>query len=397
MTNREIVERTDRTQFAVYARYPVAFVRGEGARLWDAEGKEYLDFFSGLAVTSLGHGHPRVVRAIVEQSAKLLHCSNVYYNEPAARLGELLVQHSFAQRVFFSNSGAEANECAIKVARRYGAERAGGRYEILTALGSFHGRTLATLTATAQEKFQQGFHPLVPGFRYVPYGDLEAAERAVRDETIAILVEPIQGESGVHVPPEGYLRGLRRLCDERGLLLILDEVQVGMGRTGTLFAHEAEGIRPDLMTLAKALGGGLPIGATLATDAVAEVFTVGAHGSTFGGNPVACAAGIAVMETLLEDGLLENCRRMGERLRKGLEALQSKFPAIQEVRGRGLILGVELDRPCRPAVSRALELGLLVHCTADRVVRLLPPLVIRAEEVDRALSILEQAFAEVLS
>src|ERR1051326_6928124 len=259
MTNREIIETTDRTQIGVYARYPVAFVRGEGARLWDADGKSYLDFFTGLAVNNLGHAHPRVVAAIRAQSEKILHASNVYYNEPAARLGELLVESSFAERVFFSNSGAEANEAAIKLARRHGSRRRDGRYEILTTHGSFHGRTIATLSATAQEKYQSGFQPLLPGFRYVPFGDARAMAEGGRDETTAVLVEPIQGEGGVIVPPDDYLRRLRELCDDKGLLLILDEVQVGMVRTGMLFAHEHEGIRPDIMTLAKALGGGVPI------------------------------------------------------------------------------------------------------------------------------------------
>ena len=394
MSNREIVERTDATQTGNYARFPIAFVRGDGARLWDADGKEYLDCFSGLAVTNLGHAHPRLVKAIREQSERLLHVSNVFHNEPASRLGELLVRHSFADRVFFANSGAEANETAIKLARKYGSARLGGRYEILSTYNSFHGRTLATLTATGQEKFQQGFQPLVPGFRYAPFGDAAAMEAAIRDETVAILVEPIQGESGVIVPPDGYLGRLREICDRRGLLLLLDEVQVGMGRTGTLFAYEQEGIRPDVMTLAKALGGGLPIGAMLATEEVASVLTPGSHGSTFGGNPVSCAAGVAVFEALLEDGLLENARAMGERLRAGLEAVRSRVPAIREVRGRGLIVGAELDRPCRPVVAAALERGLVINCAADRVIRWLPPLLVSADEIDRALGIFEQALTE---
>ncbi|MGH7856970.1 MAG: aminotransferase class III-fold pyridoxal phosphate-dependent enzyme, partial [Candidatus Binatia bacterium] len=291
-------------------------------------------------------------------------------------------------------SGAEANEAAIKLARKHGAAKREGRYEILSTYNSFHGRTLATLTATGQEKFQQGFQPLVPGFRYVPFGDAAAMEGAVRNETVAILVEPIQGEGGVVVPPEGYLRGLRKLCDARDLLLILDEVQVGMGRTGSLFAHEQEGVRPDIMTLAKALGGGIPIGAMLTTEEIARSFTQGTHGSTFGGNPVACAAGAAVVQTLLEEGLLDNCRRMGERLRAGLEKLRGPVPMIRDVRGRGLILGAELDRPGRPLVAAALEAGLVINCTADKVIRFLPPLVLGPEDVDRGLELLEKAFRE---
>jgi predicted acetylornithine/succinylornithine family transaminase len=390
MTNREIVETTDRTQVQVYARYPVAFVRGEGARLWDADGRSYLDFFSGLAVNNLGHAHPRVLAAIRAQSEKLLHASNVYYNEPAARLGQLLTEHSFAERVFFCNSGAEANEAAIKLARRHGFERLGGRYEILTMFDSFHGRTIATLSATAQEKYQSGFQPLLAGFRYVPFGDVEAVAGALRDETVAILVEPIQGEGGVNVPPDGYLRRLRELCDERGLLLILDEVQTGMGRTGALFAHEHEGIVPDIITIAKALGGGVPIGAMLTTAAVGSALDSGSHGSTFGGNPLACAAGVAVLEALLGDGVLENCRAIGQRLRERLEKLRAELPIIRAVRGRGLILGIEIDRPGRPRVAAALERGLVINCTAERVIRLLPPLTLTAAEADEGLCILEE-------
>ncbi|MBI2962478.1 MAG: aspartate aminotransferase family protein [Deltaproteobacteria bacterium] len=389
MTNREIIEATDRTQVGVYARYPVAFVRGRGARLWDADGREYLDFFTGLAVNNLGHGHPRVLGAIRAQSEKLLHASNVYYNEPAARLGELLTCYSFAERIFFCNSGAEANEAAIKLARKHGAERQGGRYEILTTFNSFHGRTIATISATGQEKYQSGFQPLLPGFRYVPFGDVAALSQAVRKETVGILVEPIQGEGGVVIPPPGYLRDVRRLCDDHGLLLILDEVQVGMGRTGTLFAHEQDGIRPDVVTLAKALGGGVPIGAMLTTETLAAVLGAGAHGSTFGGNPLACAAGVAVVETLLGDGVLENCRVLGRRMLERLERLCGELPMARDARGRGLILGLELDRPGRPFVAAALERGLVVNCTADRVIRLLPPLTISAAEADEGLEILE--------
>jgi len=389
MSNREIIEATDRTQVGVYARYPAAFVRGEGARLWDADGKRYLDFFTGLAVNNLGHGHPRVVAAIRAQSEKLLHVSNVYYNEPSARLGTLLIEHSFAERVFFCNSGAEANEAAIKLARRHGSRHLDGRYEILTVLGSFHGRTIATLSATAQEKYQSGFQPLLQGFRYVRFGDVAAMRAAVRPETVAILVEPIQGEGGVNVPPAGYLRQLRELCDEKRMLLMLDEVQVGMGRTGTLFAYEQEGIRPDVVTLAKAIGGGLPLGAMLTTEAIAASLDAGAHGSTFGGNPLTCAAGVAVVEALRHDGVLENCRIVGERLREGLLALAKQMPMIRDVRGRGLILGIELDRPGRPFVAAALERGLVVNCTAENVIRLLPPLTLSAAEADEGLAILE--------
>ncbi len=394
MTNREVIDESDAHQLRVYARYPVAFVRGQGSRLWDADGREYLDFFTGLAVANLGHCHPRVVAAIRGQAEQLIHASNVYYNEPATRLATLLTQVSFADRVFFSNSGAEANEAAIKLARKYGADFGGGRFEILSTFGAFHGRTIATVSAAGQEKHQRGFLPLLPGFRYVPFGDLEAMREAVRPETIGILVEPIQGEGGVNVPPDGYLKGLRELCDEHDLLLLLDEVQTGIGRTGTLFAYEQEGIRPDAMALAKGLGGGLPIGAMLCTEKVAQALTLGTHGSTFGGNPVACAAGVAVIETLRDGTLLANARDMGKRLREGFERMRGALPMIRQIRGRGLLLGVELDRDARPFVEAALREGIVANATADRVLRLLPPLVVTAEEVDRALAVFEKLLRE---
>ena len=394
MSNREIIAATDAVQVGVYARFPVAFVRGQGASLWDADGKEYLDFFSGLAVNNLGHAHPAVVAAVTEQAGKLFHTSNVYYSEPASRLGSLLIERSFADRVFFSNSGAEANEAAIKLARKFGADHRGGRYEILTVLGSFHGRTLATLSATAQEKYQRGFQPLVPGFRYVPYGDAKAMTEAVRDETIGILIEPIQGEGGVIVPPDGYFRELRELCDRKGMLLLFDEVQTGIGRTGSLFAYEQLGLEPDIMTLAKALGGGLPIGAMLARGEIAAALSPGTHGSTFGGNPVSCAAGVAVLETLADGSLLANVRRQGEKIVNRLRTLQKRLPMIRDVRGRGLIIGAELDRDGRPVVSAALERGLVVNCTNERVIRLLPPLVLTDEDTDRGIEILEQVLVD---
>ena len=344
MTGQEIIDLNNQYLCSTYARFPVAFVRGEGCRLWDAEGKSYLDFFASLAVMNLGQCHPAVVKAVQEQVATLTHISNLHYIIPQARLAELLCTHSFADKVFFCNSGAEANEASIKLARKHGVDKRGGRYEILSTLGSFHGRTMATIAATGQEKVRQGFGPVLDGFRYVPFGDLAAMEAAISDKTVAILVEPIQGEGGVVVPPDGYLKGLRALCDRNGLLLILDEVQVGMGRTGKLFAYEHEGVTPDIMPLAKALGGGVPIGAMLAKAEVAESLSLGSHGSTFGGNAIACASGIAVVETLLHDGVLDNCAEMGAYFLSKLHALKEKFSFITEVRGKGLILGAELDR-----------------------------------------------------
>ena len=392
MTNAEVIARSAAYEIGVYARQPVAFVRGQGCELWDADGKRYLDFFAGLAVNNLGHCHPAVVSAIREQSAMLLHASNVYHTPPAGELCALLCRHSFAERVFLSNSGAEANEAAMKLARRWGSNDGGGRFEILATMGSFHGRTFGTLTATGQEKYHTGFQPLLPGIRLVPFGDLAAMADAVRDETVAIMVEPIQGEGGVVVPPRDYLPGLRALADRRNLLLILDEIQCGLGRTGRLFAHEHAGIVPDIMTVAKALGGGLPIGATCTTARIAAAFTPGAHGSTFGGNPVTSAAAVAALGVLADPALLEHVRAVGDHFRARLEAL-GRRGGIRNVRGMGLMLGAELDGPGAGVVSRCLAGGLLINCTADRVLRFLPPLVISREQIDEGFEVLERSLA----
>jgi predicted acetylornithine/succinylornithine family transaminase len=393
MKNRDILDLTQRYVAQTYSRFPIAVVRGKGTRVWDADGKEYLDFVSGIAVNNLGHCHPAIVRAIREQAGKLVHASNLYHIEPQSRLARELCRRSFAQRVFFCNSGAEANEAAIKLARRYGRERLGGRYEIVSTANSFHGRTLATMAATGQEKVRGGYDPLPAGFRCIPYNNLDAAARAIDDKTAAILVEPIQGEGGVVVPSPGYLKGLRELCDEYGVLLIFDEVQVGMGRTGKLFAYERFGVEPDIMTLAKALGGGLPLGAMLAKEDVAQSFTPGSHASTFGGNPLACSAGLAALKILAGGKVLKNCARMGERLRRGLMALERRHSLIREVRGEGLILGMVLDREGSRIVEECLQRGLLINCTAHIVLRCIPPLTVSQGEVDRALEILDAVFS----
>ncbi len=392
MTNAEIVELAHQHTVNVYGCQPLAFVDGRGAYLYDADGNRYLDFFCGLAVTSLGHGHPGVVRAIQEQAARLTHVSNVFHSEPMARLAQRLAERFEDGKVFFCNSGAEANEAAIKLARRWGHERGGGRFEILAMLGSFHGRTLATLSATGQEKYHQGFQPLVPGFRLIPFDDLAAARNALRDETVAVMVEPIQGEGGVVVPRSpGYLSGLRELCDSARLLLIFDEVQVGMGRTGKLFAHEHAGVRPDVMTLAKALGGGLPIGAMLARSEFAAILDPGSHGSTFGGNPVACAAALAVLDALERERILENAAAIGDYLATELRATAARSDRIVEVRGQGMIIGVVLKDDARPVVEACLKERLLVNATAGNVLRLLPPLNLTREEADLGLAIIRRA------
>jgi len=374
----------------LYPRAPLALVRGQGTRVWDADGRCYLDFFSSTLVTSLGHCHPAVIRALEAQANLIWHVSNLHYSEPQARLAELLVQNSFADKVFPCNSGAEANEAAIKLARKYGHEHGAGRFEIITAFGSFHGRTLATITATGQEKVRVGFEPLFEGFRYVAYDDPGLVEAAVSPRTIAVMVEPVQGEGGVIVPHAGYLRELRSLCDRRDLLLILDEVQTGMGRTGKFFGYQYDDVTPDILTLAKGLGTGIPIGIMMATERVAASFGKGAHGSTFGGNPLTCAVGIAVIETLLGEGLIENCARMGERLRSGLTKLASKHPLIKEVRGRGLLVGAELNEPAAPIVDRARDAGLIINAAGEKVLRLAPALTVSAEDVDEALGIVER-------
>jgi acetylornithine/N-succinyldiaminopimelate aminotransferase len=376
-----------------YARYPVLLVKGKGTRVWDLEGEEYLDFVSGLAVCNLGHCHPKVVKAIQDQAEKLIHVSNFYYIEPQIQLASLLCKHSFADKVFFCNSGAEANEGAIKLARKYAKEKTGrDRYEIITMERSFHGRTLATLTATAQEKFHKGYEPLMPGFKYVPFDDVRAVRNAIDSKTCAVMLEPIQGEGGVNCPSEGYLKALREICDEKELLLIFDEVQVGMGRTGKLFAYEHDGIEPDLLTLAKSLAGGVPIGALLIKKGVAESFRPGDHASTFGGNPLATAAGVAAFTTILEEGMLENCQKMGDYFLSQLEAIQKKYPFVKEVRGKGLILGMELNIDGSSIVKEMLRKKILINCTMGNVLRFLPPLIVTQEEVDRVIKALEEVF-----
>jgi len=379
-----------------YARYSIVLVRGKGTRVWDREGREYLDFVSGLAVCNLGHCHPRVVRAIQDQAEKLLHVSNYYYIEPQIQLASLLCQHSFADKVFFCNSGAEANEGALKLARKHAkAKLRGDRYEVITMEGSFHGRTLATLTATAQAKYHKGYDPLMPGFKYVPFDKPEALRKAIDEKTCAVLIEPIQGEGGVNIPSEGYLRSLREICDEKGILLIFDEVQVGMGRTGRLFAYEHEGIMPDMLTLAKSLAGGVPIGALLIHKGVGNIFEPGDHASTFGGNPLATAAGVAALTAMLEEGMLKNCEKAGNYFLSRLEELKKRFSFVREVRGRGLILGMELEVEGGSIVKEMMQRGVLINCTMGNVLRFLPPLIVTEEEVDRMIEALGEVFKGV--
>ncbi|HSQ13296.1 MAG TPA: aspartate aminotransferase family protein [Candidatus Deferrimicrobium sp.] len=393
MKNKDVAALTDKFVAKTYARTPLALVKGRGLKVWDADGKEYLDFLAGIAVNSFGHCHPAIVKAIKQQAQTLMHVSNLYHMQPQSELARELCRNSFADRVFFCNSGSEANEAAIKLARRYGLEKLGGKYEIISTHNSFHGRTLATLTATGQEKVRAGYDPLPAGFRQVPYNKLDAMEAAIDEKkTVAILIEPIQAEGGVIVPHETYMLGLREICDQRRILLIFDEVQTGMGRTGKLFGYENFGVKPDIMTLAKALGGGLPLGAMLAREDVANSFGPGSHASTFGGNPVACAAGLAVMQ-LLKTGALKNCVQMGKYFVKGLEALKKRFSFIRDIRGKGLLIGVELEIEGSKIAEACMLEGLLMNCTAAKVLRFVPPLTIKKNEIDRGLAILEKVLA----
>ena len=396
MNSAAWIEKADRYIMRTYGRFPLVPVKGEGCYLWDADGKKYLDFLAGVAVNNLGHCHPAVTAALARQAAELIHCSNYYHIPQQIELAELLCSHSFADKAFFCNSGAEANEAAIKLARKYSREKFGpDRFEIITALASFHGRTMATVSATGQEKIQKFFDPLLHGFRHVPFNDASALRQAITPCTCAVMLEPIQGEGGVVVPDEGYLQEVRRICNENDLILIFDEVQVGMGRTGKMFAHEHFGVTPDIMTLAKALAGGAPIGTMLATDELAGAFSPGTHGSTFGGNPLVTAAGVATVRVILEEGLLNRAEEMGEYLMGELEALKQKFPVIANVRGIGLMIGVELSVAGADVVKKALERGLLLNCAQEKVLRFVPPLVIGKKEVDEMLSILTGILEEL--
>ena len=386
MTDWQELER--KYMMHTFKRLPLTLVRGEGARVWDDNGKEYLDFVGGWAVDLLGHCHPVIANAVVEQARTLIQVSNQFYTVPQIQLAELLIQNSCFDRVFFSNSGAEANEGAVKLARKYGKLHLDGAYEVITMMNSFHGRTLAMVAATGQRKFQEPYTPLPSGFINVEYDDIDAIKAATGKMTCAVMLEAIQGEGGVNVPKDDYLKQVHSWCQERGILLILDEIQTGMGRTGTLFAYEQSGIEPDIMTLAKGLGGGVPIGAFLAKER-ACVFEPGEHGSTFGGNPLACAAAYATLKFVLEHNIVGNCRRVGDYLMAGLERLKGKFDFITDVRGRGLLLAMEFSSDIADGVVKAcLEQGLLLNAVKPNAVRFIPPLIIGEREVDEAIAIL---------
>jgi acetylornithine/N-succinyldiaminopimelate aminotransferase len=384
-----------------YSRQPVTFVKGEGVWLWDADGKRYLDALAGVAVNGLGHAHPALTQAICEQAGRLIHVSNIYGIAEQSQLADRLAALSGMDRVFFCNSGCEANEAAIKIARLFGHQKEIENPAIVVMDRAFHGRTLATLSATGNRKVQAGFEPLVPGFVRVPFDDLDAVRLVAQHNrnVVAVLVEPVQGEGGINIPHDGaaYLRGLREICDANGWLLMLDEVQSGIGRTGTWFAFQHTGIVPDVMTLAKGLGSGVPIGACLAQGAAAEVFTPGKHGSTFGGNPLACAAALATLQAIEQDKLRENAEAIGGFICDGLRQAFGTMAGVVTVRNAGLMIGIELDRPCGELVKQALEAGLLINVTADNVIRLLPPLVMNQNEAQQLVNILAPLVRNFLS
>ncbi len=373
---------------------PICLVKGKGSRVWDLQGKEYLDFFPGWAVSGIGHCHPMVVNAIRAQAGKILHVANNFLNVKQAELAKTISEASFPARVFFCNSGAEANEGAIKFAKKYGSDT--GRFEIITMKNSFHGRTLAAMTATGQEKFHQGFQPLMEKFRYADFNDLESVKKLVNDKTVAIMLEPIQGEGGVNVASRDFLQGLRKLCDEKDMLLILDEVQTAMGRTGKMFGYQHYDLEPDIMTLAKTLGGGAPIGAFVINRRIKkEVLIAGMHGSTYGGNPLVCAASLAVFKAIKKEKLITNTVRMGELLEQEIEKLKAKYPVIESTRGLGLMRGLKLCEPAAPYAAEAREQGLLINATQGDIVRIMPPLTVSSKEIHLAMKILDNVFMKL--
>ena len=391
-----IMQNADQLMAATYQRFPVAFEKGSGCNLWDTEGRSYTDFVAGIAVCNLGHANPRISKAVCRQAETLLHVSNLYYTLPQVELAAWLVEHSFAERVFFGNSGAEANEAAIKLARKYFKDRREKkRFRIISMEHSFHGRTLATLSATGQEKIRKGFDPVLDGFDFVPFNDIAALEAQIGPATCAVMLEPIQGEGGVRCPDEKYLQAVRKICDDTGTLLIFDEIQTGMGRTGKLFAYHHFGIEPDIMTLAKALANGLPIGAMLAREQIAAAFGPGAHASTFGGTPIVTAAALEVCKTLVEAQVIENGNAAGSYFKNKLLALKDRHAIIEDVRGLGLLLGMKLKIDGAPVVQQCMQNGFLINCIQERILRFTPPLIISEKDIDQLVECLDGIFTDV--
>ena len=392
----DIQNQADKYMFRTYGRFPVTLVRGSGCRVWDKHGKEYIDFVGGIAVCALGHSSPLVTKVLTEQSKELVHVSNLYYTVPQTRLARLLVENSFADRVFFCNSGAESNEAAIKLARRHSYEKFGpGRSTIIAMQNSFHGRTMATLSATGQDKIKKGYDPLLVGFKFVPFNDPASLETAIDETVCAVMLEPVQGEGGVVCPEPGYLKAVREICDRKNILLIFDEVQVGIGRTGRLFAYENFDVAPDIMTLAKALGNGLPIGAMLAKEELEGAFGPGSHATTFGGTPLVTAVAEAVVRSIIEDGILKKCTETGKYLRERLGDLKNRYGFIKDVRGIGLINGLELDVPGAGIVTSCMEKGFLINCSQEKILRFIPPLIVSKEEVDLLVNCLNDIFRNI--
>ncbi len=375
---------------ATYTRYPIVLTSGKGCTLWDETGRRYADFVAGIAVCNLGHSHPKIGNAICAQAETLLHVSNLYYTLPQTELAARLVADSFADRAFFCNSGAEANEAAIKLARKYFRDKGEtNRFKMISMERSFHGRTMATLSATGQDKIKKGFDPVLGGFCFVPFNDIDALEGCIDNETCAVILEPIQGEGGVRCPDDDYLQKVRQICDENGTLLIFDEIQTGIGRTGKLFAYEHFDVEPDIMTLAKALANGLPIGAMLARESVAEAFGPGSHASTFGGTPIVTAAALAVLQALSEDGIIEHCRKAGSYFKTQLNGLKDRHASIADVRGIGLLLGMKMKISGTPIVQQCMDRGFLINCIQDQILRFIPPLVVETDEIDALIACLD--------
>lgn len=392
----EIVETGNQYLMNNYKRLPIAFVSGKGCRLYDTEGREYIDFLGGIAVNSLGHSPQELVEAIQDQAAKVMHVSNYFWNESQVRLAKLLVESSFGDKVFFCNSGAEANEAAIKLARKYAYQKYGAhKYEIIAMKGSFHGRTLGTLGLTDNPKYQEGYGPLPEGYGFAAYNDIDALKKAITPNTCAIIIEPLQGEGGVTPAEAAYLKAVKELCNQENILLIFDEIQCGIGRTGKLFAYENFGVTPDIMSLAKALAGGFPIGAIVATNEVASVWKPGDHGTTFGGNPLACTAGVATLEAMLKQRLWEQAEATGAYFRERLQKLVDEFSFVKEVRGMGLMLGLVLTIGGAPIVEQAFKKGFIINCTAEKVLRFVPPLIVTKEEIDGLVAVLKEIFQEM--
>ncbi len=389
MNTKEIMDMDSEYVMHTYGRHQMALVKGEGSVVWDAEGNSYIDCVAGIAVNNVGHSNPKIASAICKQAKKLIHTSNLYYTEEQVTLAKLLAEVSPHQKAFFCNSGAEANEGAIKLARKHT-----GKGEIITMINSFHGRTITTITATGQPKYQKGFGPLTPGFKYVPYSDLDAVAKAMGSETAAVLVEPVQGEGGVIVPAEGYLKDLKKLCFDNGVLLIFDEVQTGFGRTGNMFASQTMGVTPDITTLAKAIAGGFPMGAVLASNDVAETFEPGDHAATFGGSPLACAAAKASITYILDEKLLEKSRENGAYFKKKLNLIKDNNSVVKDVRGLGLMLGMELNIKCSKIVEEMIEKGIIINCAAGNVLRFVPPLVITKAQIDTVTSALDNILSK---